>query len=51
VSELPEGARLVLIAGLELCGAVLSDDPIEELRLRAERMRVLVGEHIEIADA
>jgi hypothetical protein len=48
VSELPEGARLLLIAGLELCGAVLQGDPPDELLAAAERMRLLAGEHISI---
>jgi hypothetical protein len=48
VNELPEGARLVLIAGLELCGAVLAGEGLEELREQAERMRAVVAEHVEI---
>jgi hypothetical protein len=46
--ELPEGARLVLIHGLELCAAVMHGDPPEELLERAELMFVVASEHIEL---
>jgi hypothetical protein len=47
-TALPEGVRQVLIHGLELCGAVLNGDPPDELRSRAEFMRAVAAEHIEI---
>ena len=49
-TELPEGVRLLLIHGLELCGAVMAGDPPAEILERAEFMFVLASEHIEIQE-
>lgn len=48
--DLPEGVRLVLIHGLELCGAVLKADVPAELREQAMDMFTVASEHIEIGD-
>lgn len=47
---IPEGLRLVLIHGLELCGAVMAGDPPAELLERAELMWVCASEHIDVVE-
>lgn len=49
-SELPDSVRLLLIAGLELCGAVMRADVPSALREQAELMFVLASEHIVVED-
>lgn len=43
-TDLPEGVRQVLIAGLELCGAVMRGDA--DIRERAVCMFAIASEHI-----
>lgn len=50
-TDLPEGVRQLLIHGLELAGAVMSQDPPEELLSRAMNLYVVASEHLELEEA
>jgi hypothetical protein len=49
-ADLPEGVRILLIMGLELCGAVLAGDPPEAVYQRADVMRLAAAEHIDLRE-
>lgn len=50
MTDLPEGVRLVLIAALEVIGAIRCGESLEELAARADDFYVVASEHIEIGD-
>lgn len=48
--DLPEGARVLLIAAFEIVGSIRAGDDREALELMADDFYSLVREHVELGD-